>query len=124
MKPFCEVIVADVLPALRAIVTAELSKDYGLTQVQISRRLGISQPAVSQYRSELRGHNVRVLTSDEKVMALVHRLAHDVAISDPDAAHVHRSLCAICRRIRERGLICKMHAGSNPNMVSCRLCME
>ncbi|MCX6821068.1 MAG: hypothetical protein NT016_03905 [Candidatus Aenigmarchaeota archaeon] len=124
MKPFCEIIVADVLPALRAIITGELSKEYGLTQVQVSKKLGISQPAVSQYRSELRGHNVRVLTSDEKVMSLVHKLTHDIALTDPDAKHVHKSLCAICRKIREGGLICKMHANAYPKIGSCRICLE
>jgi len=124
MKPFCEVIVSDVLPALRAIITGELSKAYGFTQVQISKKLGITQPAISQYKSELRGHNVRVITSNEKVMALVNRLAHDIALAEPDAKHMHKALCAICRKIREEGVVCKLHAGTYPNMGSCRICME
>jgi len=124
MKPFCEVIVSDVLPALRAIVTGELSKTYGLTQVQISRKLGITQPAISQYKSELRGHNVRVITSNEKVMALVHKLVHGIALADTDAKHMHMALCAICRKIREEGLVCKLHAGTYPSIGSCRICFE
>ena len=124
MKPFCEVIVADVLPALRAIVTGELSKTYGLTQVRISKKLGITQPAVSQYKRELRGHNVRVLTSNEKVMALVRKLTREIALSDKDARHVHLALCVICRKIREEGLVCKLHANAYPTMGSCRLCFE
>jgi len=123
MKPFCEIIVSDVLPALRALITAELSKTYGLTQVQISRKLGITQPAVSQYRSELRGNNVRVISSNEKVMALVRKLAGEIALSGPDATRVHKSICAICKRMREEGLVCKLHAGAYPSIGSCRICM-
>jgi hypothetical protein len=124
MKPFCEVIVSDVLPALRAIITGELAKTYGLTQVQISKKLGLTQPAISQYKSELRGHNVRVLTSNEKVMALVKKLAHDIALAEPDARHMHKALCAICKRVREEGLVCKLHADTYPIIGSCRICLE
>ncbi|MFH1623323.1 MAG: hypothetical protein ABIA12_02285 [Candidatus Aenigmatarchaeota archaeon] len=123
MKPFCEIIVSDVLPALRAIITGELSKTYGLTQVQISRKLGITQPAVSQYRRELRGNNVRVISSNEKVMALVGKLASEIALADPDAKQMHKSICAICRKMREEGLVCKLHAGTYPIIGSCRICM-
>jgi len=49
MKPFCEIIVAKILPAMRAIITKELMQTYGFNQTEVAQKLGITQPAISQY---------------------------------------------------------------------------
>ena len=49
MKCPCEIIVWDVLPCIRAALAAELV-EKGLSQNEISKMLGITQAAVSQYR--------------------------------------------------------------------------
>jgi len=124
MKPFCEVIVADVLPALRAVITSELSKTYGLSQTQISKKLGITQPAISQYKRELRGHKAKLILSNEKVMVIVKKLAHDIAIKDIDSVAVHKRFCEICKKIREEGLICELHQGKYSSEGRCKICFS
>jgi len=47
MKPFCEVIVGTVLPAVRSIMTKELLITYKMTQQETADILGITQAAVS-----------------------------------------------------------------------------
>lgn len=122
MKPFCEVIVADVLPAMRAVVTNELSKTYGLSQTQISKKLGITQPAISQYKREMRGQRAKLILSNEKIMKLVKKLAHDIATKDSDPMAIHIGLCKICKKIREEGLICDIHKGKHPTRGPCKIC--
>jgi len=124
MKPFCEVIVSDVLPALRAIIANEMAKSYGLSQVQISKKLGVSQPAISQYARELRGRKVKAILSNEETMKLIRKLSHDIALSDIDSKYIHKSLCAICKKIREEGLVCQMHTDMYPSIGPCKICFD
>ena len=124
MKPFCEVIVSDILPALRALTTQELAQTYELNQTEISKRLGITQPAVSQYVKELRGHKVKLLTSNGKVMQAVRSLAEEVAHGEINGMRVHEKICEICKTVREEGLICKIHGESYPLIMPCKICFK
>lgn len=124
MKPFCEVIVSDVLPTVRAVLANEMAKTYGLSQTQISRKLGITQPAISQYRRELRGQRAKALLSNEKIMDLVKKLSHDIALGDMDSKAMHENFCIICKKIREEGLVCKLHGAAWPTMGPCKICFD
>ena len=59
MKPPCEVIVWYVIPTIRAELAKELVK-MGMSQKDISERLGITQSAVSQYIKDKRGKGIPV----------------------------------------------------------------
>lgn len=124
MKPFCEIIVSDVLPAVRAVLTNELSRTYGLSQTQISKKLGITQSAISQYRRELRGQRAKIILSNEKIVDLVKQLSHDIALGEMDSKALHKSFCTICKRIREEGLICKLHGNAWPSIGPCKICFD
>lgn len=124
MKPFCEIIVSDILPALRALITQELAHTYGLNQTEISKRLGITQPAVSQYMKELRGHKVKLLTSDGKIMRAVKSLAEEVAREKISGVQVHEKICDICKTVREEGIICKIHGEAYPSIGPCKICFK
>jgi hypothetical protein len=123
MKPFCEVVVADVLPALRALVAKELMH-IGLNQVQISKKLGITQPAVSQYMRELRGYRVKLLTSNENVAEAIKTLSHELATGSIKTSELHVRFCEICKKIREEHLLCKLHKESYPSIESCNVCFK
>jgi uncharacterized protein len=124
MKPFCEIIVADIMPAIRSLITNELVKTYNLSQVEVSRKLGITQPAVSQYLSALRGTNVKIIQSDDDVMSMISKLSKDISSGDVEPKFMHRGLCAICKKIREDGLVCKLHFGDREGKSSggCDIC--
>jgi len=109
MKPFCEVIVADVMPVIRAVITKELMDTYKFNQVETAHLLGVTQPAISQYRSKLRGQNVRLLLSNKKITALVKNLAKDIATGKMKPQKIHEELCVICKNIRKEKIICKLH---------------
>lgn len=63
LKPFCEVMLH---PALRALIAKELAEHYNFTQAQIAAKLGVTQPAVSQYLRLLRAKHVKELRRDKK----------------------------------------------------------
>jgi len=55
MKSLFELLVQDVLPTARSLIAKKLISDYGLSQKQAAEKLGISQPAISQYNKNIRG---------------------------------------------------------------------
>jgi predicted transcriptional regulator len=124
MKPFCEIIVSDVLPAMRAVLANELLKTYNLNQTEVSKKLGMTQPAISQYTRELRGQRTKIIRSNEKIMGLVKRLAREIALGNMSPKDLHKQFCMICKKIREEGLICKMHGNAWPSLGSCDICFK
>ncbi len=44
-----------VIPAIRALIVKRLVKEYGMTQQEAAKLLGVTQPAVSKYLHQKRG---------------------------------------------------------------------
>jgi predicted transcriptional regulator len=100
MKSPCEVIVWDVLPSIRAAIAEELVK-RGISQKEVSRMLGITPPAVSQYVSKKRGYNIQF--SDD-VRAAIERLADDLIANQVD--NLIERICEICKSLRDEDTAC------------------
>ena len=93
MKLFCETIFDDTLPAVRAIITNEMIQNYGMNQLEIAEKLGITQPAVSQYLSGLRGKRIRQLMSSKQLMDWIKLLTAEIV---NDNAKLYEKVCEIC----------------------------
>ncbi|MGC8817299.1 MAG: transcriptional regulator [Candidatus Hadarchaeum sp.] len=104
MKPQCEIVSGQVLPTIRAMVVKDLVKRYEFSQVEVARKLGITQPAVSQYLSALRGKS----HLEKKLMKLIGQdirsLADDVASGKLTQPDLVRRYCAICSLMKKKGL--------------------
>lgn len=98
MKIFCETIFADIIPAIRAIVAKDLIEKYDLTQSEVSKRLGITQPAVSQYKSGLRGKKLENILSNKKLMKWIDKLTLDIASGKTS---FYENICEICGETRK-----------------------
>jgi len=93
MKAQCEIMITDVLPAVRCIMAEEL-REKGLTQGEIAGLLGITQPAVSQYLKKSRGRNVEEFRKDGKAMEIIHgEVEHLFMHRD------NRGFCPLCQKI-------------------------
>ena len=51
----CEKMVHGVFPVARSLIAKKLTEVYGMSQTEAARKMGLSQPAVSQYRKDVRG---------------------------------------------------------------------
>lgn len=123
VKPYCELVVREVLPGVRALLAAELLK-AGLTQTKAAAKLGVSQAAISQYRRELRGWRVQKITKDAAMMAEIQKFARKLTNTEADSVTIHVLLCDVCRLARARGLLCDGHRQVLAGLDSCRLCMQ
>lgn len=102
MKSPCEQIVWDVLPSIRAAIAEELVK-RGITQKEISRMLGITPPAVSQYVSKKRGYNIEFREDIRETIAL---LAEDLIAGKVEGNALVPRICQICRMLQDDESAC------------------
>jgi hypothetical protein len=102
MKSPCEVIVWDVLPGIRAALAEELVKN-GLSQKEVSKLLGITPAAVSQYVSKKRGYKIgfKDVVKDE-----IRKLANDIIQGSVD--NLALRICEICIKLRADGTVCRL----------------
>jgi uncharacterized protein len=95
MKSPCEMVVWDVLPSIRAAVAEELVK-RGTAQKEVSKLLGITPPAVSQYVSKKRGYNIEF---GEEIKVSISKLADDLL--EKKLENPVERICEICRMMRD-----------------------
>lgn len=124
MRPYCEIVVSELLPAIRAEITQELIEKYGFKQVEVSEELGITQAAVSQYHRRRRGTRSNLLTEDKKVKDLIKDICSQVVSHKIDSKEMHERFCEICETVRSRRLICNNHERVYPTIAPCNLCSE
>lgn len=104
MKPICEVMVMDVLPGIRAMIARKLVEDHKFSQKVAAEKLGTTQPAISQYKRELRGHDVRILKKNMKLLEMVDSLSERIAKGELNPEQTTMEFCRICEYIRRSGI--------------------
>ncbi|HOV82584.1 MAG TPA: helix-turn-helix domain-containing protein [Methanothrix sp.] len=102
MKSPCEEIVWDVLPSIRAAIAEELVR-RGISQKEVSKMLGITPPAVSQYVSKKRGYNI---VFREDIRQAIARLADDLIEQRVRGGDLVGRICAVCRMLQEDESAC------------------
>ncbi len=121
----CEVAVRCVLPAIRALIAKELTTKYQLKQKEAAKILNVSQPAISLYYRRIRGKAID-LETDKGIMDLVEKMAKSLVESKPSRRALISMYCEICREIRAKGLLCKLHKVFDPtiDIEACELCLR
>lgn len=119
----CEVAVKCLLPSVRAMIAKELMAKHGLKQAEAAKILGVSQPAISLYYRKIRGKAVD-LENDVEVIKLIENLAGTLAKGALSHKEFIPTFCEICRTIRAKGLMCKLHKTFDPeiDIEECELC--
>lgn len=100
MKLPCQMIVWDVLPAIRAAIAEELIR-CGSTQQEAAEILDCAPSAISQYLSGKRGY--RIVFEDD-IRSLIRELATDLH-AGREIDLVSR-ICSICVKLREGDQAC------------------
>ncbi len=93
-KLFCEVFVRKILPATRALVAKVLVKEYGLTQLEASKVLGVTQASINYYLTGKRGQKLLLeLESIEEINRLAKDIAKELIEGKGDPSS---HLCKLC----------------------------
>jgi len=119
----CEIAVKCALPAVRAMIAKELVTKHNLKQAEAAELLGVSQPAISLYSRKIRGKAIN-LENDQDVKTLIEKLSNIIAEKNLSHKEFIVRFCEICRTIRAKGLLCKMHKNFEPSIDinDCELC--
>ncbi|MDI6898011.1 transcriptional regulator [Methanocella conradii] len=119
MKPPCELVVWYVIPAIRAELAKELVK-LGLSQKEVSERLGITQSAVSQYVKEKRGKGIAM---NRQVRKAIRNLAREMANGDKKR-DVIPGICSVCSIVKATGSLCDLHRQEDAGLEGCEMCLS
>ncbi len=119
LRLFCEVYNRYILPALRAMISEILIKKYSMTQCEVSKLLGITQPAINQYLSGRRGYKVvKILKTSSRISKLAEEVADRIVKEGSDPKEIAKMLCISCVMIRNddellKKLLSTINLGSN-----------
>ncbi|MEM3608999.1 MAG: hypothetical protein QXV87_01460 [Candidatus Bathyarchaeia archaeon] len=121
----CEIAVKCLLPPVRALLAKELTVKHNLKQSEAAKLLGVSQPAISLYQRRIRGKAID-LEKDQEIMEQIENLANALAKENLAYKDFIKTFCEICRKIRAKGLLCKMHKAMDPfvDTEKCGLCLD
>jgi len=127
LKPPCLIVVSEILPAIRVIVSREMIRRGELGPGEVAAKMGVSPAAVTQYLKGVRGSNsVRIVNRSRRARRILLELAHELATEEMDMVIVLRKLCEVCNCVRSERLICGMCQNSLPTLDSrkCDICTK
>ena len=114
------------IPALRAILAKKLAEEHRIREDEISKMLGVTQAAISNYIRGTRGDPklIQKLVADEQVSLMLKELSDRLA---SDMAYTPSSLArfiSLCNYIKSSLLICEIHHNleSNIDEAICKEC--
>ena len=122
MKPPCEIVVNKVLPHIRADIVKILIQEYNMKQIEVSKRLGITQASVSQYLSSTRGDNKEFSAIFPELEEYARGIAKEIASGGARDTQV-AMICKMCSKMREGEKFCEYHKGFL-ELESCGICFD
>ena len=113
------------IPALRAILAKKLAEDHNVREEEISKMLGVTQAAISNYIRGTRGDPALItkLLSEPQVFNLINELTESLS---SDMAYTPSSLSkfiGLCNYIKSSLLICEIHHNLETN-IDEKICKE
>ncbi|MFQ6021084.1 MAG: transcriptional regulator [Candidatus Hydrothermarchaeota archaeon] len=109
MRPPCEIVVKKVLPTIRSIITRDLIQKYGMSQNEVSEKLGVTQPAICHYMSGKHAFWTEIAKKEE-VLNLIHEIEENIMSEKFDPMISLSKICEVCEIIRSSEEFCKIHA--------------
>tara|TARA_B110000881_G_C18481391_1_gene466698 strand:+ start:172 stop:651 length:480 start_codon:yes stop_codon:yes gene_type:complete len=113
------------IPALRAILAKKLAEEHDIREDEISKMLGVTQAAISNYIRGTRGDPslIAKLLAEKQVAQLIDELCEHLS---SDLAYTPSSLSkfiGLCNYIKSSLLICEIHHNLESN-IDEQICKE
>ena len=96
MSVLCEVMVKQIIPAVRVKVTKQLYSKYHFNQEYIAEKLGITQAAVSKYLSGKYTQEIKKLERDKIVKKISGDVIRAIIKKTFNRSSFERTVCKYC----------------------------
>jgi len=103
-------------------VAKELMEKHGWTQMQISKELGITQAAVSKYRSGKLDGKVKEFANLNEVKEAAEEIAEKIASGEIRTPKSVNRICLLCMSMRKSGKLCEFHLDMK-KLKECDVCL-
>ena len=104
----CEVGVKTVIPAIRALLAIKLVEQHGMNEKQTAMLLGLSQSAISRYKTKNRG-NILKIDTDPEVQTLIDKMLNLLINGKKQELFTILDVfCETCSVVRKKGTLCSM----------------
>ena len=114
------------IPALRAILAKTLAEKHEIREDQISKMLGVTQAAVSNYIRGTRGDPelIKKLLAEDQVFEMISEITTDLASDRAYSPSCLSKFIGLCNYIKSSLLICDIHHNldSNIDEAVCKEC--
>jgi len=114
------------IPALRAILSKKLSSEHKIREDEISKMLGVTQAAVSNYIRGTRGDPklIEQLSSHDQVAKMIDEISDNLASNRAYTPASLSKFIGLCNYIKSSLLICDIHHNleSNIDDIVCKEC--
>lgn len=101
LKPGCEAFAKKVIPVLRARIAYSLAEDHKMQQYEISKKLGVTQAAVSFYLGKERGDNLPIVKKFPEIDVTAKKMAKALKSGKSDA-ELSEIMCDLCHKIKKK----------------------
>ncbi len=114
------------IPALRAILARKLADQHKIREDEISKMLGVTQAAVSNYIRGTRGDPklISQLSSQKQIVEMIDEISENLASNRAYTPASLSKFIGICNYIKTSLLICDIHHNleSNIDEAICKEC--
>ena len=114
------------IPALRAILAKKLADQHKIREDEISKMLGVTQAAVSNYIRGTRGDPklISKLSSQKQIVEMLNEISDNLASNKAYTPASLSKFIGICNYIKTSLLICDIHHNleSNIDEAICKEC--
>ena len=123
MRPPCELVVREILPAFRSLVAKELIEQHNFSQMEAAEMLGTTQATVSYYLHAKRGsRGTEVLESNAQVQSIVMEFADRIANNRSSLQDTTLEFCKLCKALKGEDFVCEMHKHLSAVPENCNVC--
>ncbi|MBI2546179.1 transcriptional regulator [Candidatus Woesearchaeota archaeon] len=110
-----------ILPALRRELAKTLVHDKKLSQREVSKLLGLTESAVSQY---LKSKRAKEVAFDEPTKKEIQHSAAAIVAAKNKTAAVVEEMQRLGSLASVKNLLCTLHKSMNPELHDCDVCLK
>ncbi len=123
MRPPCELVVREIIPAFRTLVAKQLIKKFNFSQMEVAKSLGTTQATISYYLYSKRGKKgMEHLQSKPLIRSIAIEVAERIANNTFSLIDATLEFCKLCTALKGGELMCDMHRRSVSIPEKCNVC--